>query len=62
VPITFDEVKALWHIHKKNTKCTSHKWRPILRKSEKISGFECECGYKNAQKRPILSKSPKIAL
>jgi hypothetical protein len=59
VSITFDDAKALWHIHKKNTRCASHKWRPVLRKNGKISGFECECGYKYTQKRPIISNRPK---
>jgi hypothetical protein len=57
--ITFDDAKALWHIHKKNSRCAGHKWHPISRKSGKISGFECECGYKYTQKRPIISNKPK---
>ena len=59
VPITFDEAKTLWKIHKKTAKCHGHKWRPISRRGGKISGFECECGYKYNQKRPILSSMPK---
>jgi hypothetical protein len=59
VPITFDDAKTLWKIHKKNAKCPGHKWRPISRRGGKISGFECECGYKYNQKRPIISSMPK---
>ena len=59
VSITFDDAKALWHIHKKTTNCSSHKWNPISRKGGKISGFECECGYKYTQKKPLISSSPK---
>ena len=59
VSITFDDAKALWHIHKKTTHCSSHKWNPISRKGGKISGFECECGYKYTQKRPLIASSPK---
>ena len=59
VTITFEDAKALWHIHKKNTRCTSRKWRPIQHKNGKISGFECECGFKYTQKRPIISNKPK---
>jgi hypothetical protein len=59
VPITFDDAKALWHIHKKNARCSGHKWQPISRKGGKISGFECDCGYKYTQKRPLLSNRPK---
>lgn len=61
VSITFDDAKALWHIHKKNTSCTGHKWRPVSRRSGKIFGFECECGYKYTQKRPIISSRPRTA-
>jgi len=57
--ITFDDAKALWHIHKENTRCAGHKWRPIARKNGKISGFECECGYKYTQKRPLIYNKPK---
>ena len=59
VPITLDDAKTLWKIHRKTTKCTCHKWRPLSRKSGKISGFECECGYKYTQRRPLLSGSPR---
>jgi hypothetical protein len=59
VAITFDDAKALWHIHKKNSKCSSRKWRPLSRKHGKISGFECGCGFRYTQKRPIISNRPK---
>ncbi len=59
VPITFDDAKTLWKIHKKNAKCHGHKWRPISGRGGKISGFECECAYKYNQKRPIVSSMPK---
>ena len=57
--ITFDDAKALWHIHKKNSQCASRKWRPLQRKNGKISGFECDCVFKYTQKRPILSNKPR---
>jgi len=59
VPITFNDAKTLWKIHKKNARCSGHKWHPISGKGGKISGFECECGYKYNQKRPIVSSMPK---
>lgn len=59
VTITHSDAKALWKIHKKSTKCSGHKWRPTSRRNGKISGFECECGYKYTQKRPIISSMPK---
>ena len=58
-PITLDDAKTLWKIHKKTTKCTGHKWHPISRRSGKNSGFECEGGYKYSKKRPIVSRMTK---
>lgn len=59
VPITRDDAKTLWKIHKKTSNCNGHKWRPISLRGDKIAGFECECGYKYRQKRPIVSSMPK---
>lgn len=56
-PITVKEAKLLWKIHKQNVSCQSRKWRIIKRKN-KIIGFECECGYKHIQKRPIVAGIP----
>ncbi|HVP92964.1 MAG TPA: hypothetical protein VMS94_04405, partial [Acidobacteriota bacterium] len=44
-------------IHKHNFSCQSRKWRTIKRKN-KIIGFECGCGYKHIQKRPIVAGLP----
>lgn len=58
VPITSEDAKALWKIHKNSANCSGHKWRPILRRGGRIAGFECECGYKYTQKRPLVSTMP----
>src|SRR3990170_2654206 len=58
-PITIDDAKMLWKIHKKCSSCTSHKWQPLRRRNGKIQGFKCECGYKYTQKRPLISNMPK---
>ena len=52
-PLTPDEAKLLWKIHKQNIKCSARKWREIKR-GDKIIGFECECGYKHIQRRPMI--------
>ena len=57
--ITVNDAKILWKMHKKSTNCAGHKWRLITRRGGKISGFECECGYKYTQKRPLISNLPK---
>jgi len=56
-PITPNEAKILWKIHKQNIECYARKWRRIKR-GDKIIGFECECGYKHIQKRPIVASTP----
>jgi len=60
-PITLNEARLLWKIHKRNMRCTSNKWRSIQRKG-RIIGFECECGYKHIQKRPIVANTPALQL
>jgi hypothetical protein len=51
-PLTREEAELLWKIHKQNAECKVKKWREIRRRG-KIVGFECECGYRHVQKRPI---------
>ena len=60
-PITADEAKVLWKIHKKSTHCPGQKWLPITRKGGRLEGFECECGYHYSQKKPILAGSYKTS-
>lgn len=52
-PLTTEEAKLLWEMHKKKTQCEAKKWTGITRKN-RIIGFECGCGYKHTQKRPIF--------
>ena len=61
VPITRKEAKALWHIHKQNIQCGGKK-RTEIKRRDKIIGFQCECGYKHVQKRPIRSNTPAYNL
>ena len=58
-PITVDEAKMLWKIHKKTTHCGGKKWQPITRKGDKLKGFQCECGYNYSQERPMLAGTYK---
>src|SRR4030067_3343160 len=60
-PITVDEAKTLWKIHKENTHCAGHKWRPIARRGGKIKGFQCDCGYKYSQIKPIVTGVPEVS-
>jgi hypothetical protein len=60
-PLTPNEAKMLWKIHKQTAKCEGRKWREIHR-GRKIVGFTCECGYKYMQKRPIVAGAPQPAI
>lgn len=51
--LTLAEARMLWKIHKQNAECNARKWREI-RRGDKIVGFQCECGYKHVQKRPLV--------
>ena len=59
VPVTVDEVKVMWVMHRKTASCRCRKWEPIKRKKDKIVGFQCECGYRYTQKRPLVCRVPK---
>jgi hypothetical protein len=56
-PITHDEARTLWKIHKQIIRCDGRKWREI-RHGNKVVGFQCECGYRHIQKRPIVVSAP----
>ncbi|NWG10573.1 hypothetical protein HXY33_02305 [Candidatus Bathyarchaeota archaeon] len=60
-PITTYDARILWKIHRQSTQCASRKWRAIKR-GNKIIGFECECGFKHIQKRPIIANAPSTRI
>jgi len=60
-PITINEARILWKIHKQNIRCAARKWREI-KCGGKIIGFECECGYTHIQKRPIVANTPTLKI
>ena len=53
VPIMFEDAEAMWTLHRQNNYCTSKEWQPLQHRS-KIIGFQCQCGYKYTQKKPII--------
>lgn len=56
-PLTKTEAKQLWTIHKQDSGCKAQKWRQVKRGKLTV-GFECECGYKHVQKRPLVTHAP----
>lgn len=53
IPMTRMEAEILWKIHRQEAKCNAKKWQAVHR-GKKIIGFECKCGYKHLQKRPMF--------
>jgi len=58
-PLTKNEAKQLWTIHRQDSNCKGQKWRQVKRGKLTV-GFECECGYKHVQKRPLLAHAPTV--
>ncbi len=53
-PISANEAKVMWTMHRHSTHCRGHNWQPIKLRKDKIVGFQCECGYHYMQKRPLM--------
>lgn len=49
----------LWVLHRNDVRCNAKRWRKVKRMG-KIVGFECECGHKHIQRRPIVSSAPAL--
>ena len=60
-PLTVVEAKQLWAIHRHSVNCGSKKWRQI-RDHGRTVGFECGCGHKHMQKRPLVSSTPEHSM
>jgi len=58
IPITPEDAKVIWTLHKKNGACKCRKWNLLKRKKGQVIGFQCECGYKYTQKKPIILRTP----
>jgi hypothetical protein len=60
-PITSSEAKMLWVLHKNDVQCNAKRWREVRRMGKTV-GFECECGHKHIQRRPIVSSAPVLRI
>jgi len=54
VPMTLEEAETLWKFHRQKTCCKAETWREITKK-KKLIGFECECGFRSIQKKPLVT-------
>jgi hypothetical protein len=52
-PLTEDEVKTLWVIHKQKASCKAKNCQKIIR-NKKLIGFKCGCGHMHVQKRSMV--------
>jgi len=62
VPMTRKEVNLFYALHKKASNGCSHKMQPVTMKTGEFAGFQCECGYRYVQKRPLFSHAAKAPL
>lgn len=56
-PITPNDARILWKIHRQSIHCDAKKWQ-VVRRGGKIVGFQCDCGYRHVEKRPIVGGLP----
>jgi len=54
VPMTSEEIETLWKFHKQTKCCKAKTWHEITKK-KKVIGYECECGFKQIQKKPLIT-------
>jgi len=54
VPMTSEEIVTLWKFHKSTKGCKAEAWHEITKKKKTI-GYECECGFKHIQKKPLVT-------
>jgi len=54
VPLSAKEAETLWKVHKQHKNCRAKKWNEITN-GQKLIGFECECGHKQVQRKPIIN-------
>jgi hypothetical protein len=54
VPMNEEEAESLWKFHRATKCCGVEKWQKITKRN-KLIGFECECGYKHVQKKPLIT-------
>ena len=56
VPMTVKDVETLWKFHKQAKCCQAETWHEI-KKRKRLIGYQCECGYKHIQKKPLIDLS-----
>ena len=61
-PITLDELVIQWKLHKQKTGCQKKDELKIIKRKNKILGFQCSCGYQYHQKRLISQRIEKQKL
>ena len=54
VPMTPEEAELLWRFHKQKDCCKAETWHEVTKKN-KLIGFECDCGFRHVQKKPLIN-------
>ena len=58
VPISPEDAEVMWKLHKQSSSKRCRKWHLLKHKTGKPIGFQCDCGYKYTQKKPIVPITP----
>jgi len=56
-PVAPAEARQLWVIHTQTARCEGKKWRRVKNGNQTV-GFQCECGYRHVQKKPLMAHAP----
>ncbi len=56
IPMTPEEIETLWKFHKQTKCCKAETWHEITKK-KKLIGYECDCGFKQIQTKPLINVS-----
>ena len=54
IPMTSEEIETLWKFHKTSKCCKAETWHEITKK-KKLVGYECDCGFKQIQKKHLIN-------
>ena len=54
--LTIDDLALTWKLHKQKTGCKATRINALIKESDDVVGFSCDCGYNFVQKRLITQR------
>ena len=55
-PLTLDDLALTWRVHKKQEGCNASRIHGLIKESDEVIGFRCDCGYEFIQTRLITQR------